>query len=63
MRREDYQLPQTPEDSPFRQFTVCCLKCGSFKLVVIAEYNEESGETRAYLTCPRCRSREMLPMR
>ncbi len=32
MRREDYQEPQTPSDSPFRKFIVHCLKCGSYQL-------------------------------
>ena len=47
MRREDYQLPQTPADSPFRRFNMSCLKCGSFKLRVISEYDSESGEGSA----------------
>ena len=63
MRREDYQPPATSEDSPFRRFTVCCLKCGSFKLRVIGEFNDESGSTKVYLTCTRCREREEMPVR
>ena len=63
MRRENYQPPTTHADSPFRQFVVRCLKCNSFQLSVISEFEEESGETRAYLFCPRCRAREQLPMR
>ncbi len=61
-RREDYQPPVTPADSPFRRFVVHCLKCGSYKLRVIVEA-DESEEMTAYLFCPRCRERERLPMR
>ena len=63
MRREEYQPPQTPADSPFRRFTVSCLKCGSYKLRVISEYDSESGEGQVYLFCPQCRAREQLPVR
>jgi Zn finger protein HypA/HybF involved in hydrogenase expression len=62
MRREDYQPPTTPPDSPFRQFVVHCLKCGSFKLRVQSEHDEEAGEFKVYLFCPRCRSRELVPL-
>jgi len=44
MRREHYQPPQTPADSPFRRFMVACLKCGSFKLKVIGEFDSNAGE-------------------
>ena len=40
-----------------------CLKCGSFKLRVISEYDNESGEGQVYLFCPQCREREPLPVR
>ena len=63
MRREDYQPPQTPEDSPFRRFTVSCLKCGSFKLRVIGEFDSDAGELKTFLFCPSCRQREELPVR
>jgi hypothetical protein len=62
MRREDYQPPQTPRDSPFRRFTVSCLKCGSFKLKVIVEFDSDAGEQKVYLFCPSCREREQLPV-
>ncbi len=62
MRREDYQPPQTHPDSPFRRFTVACLKCGSFKLRVIGEFDSEAGELNVFLFCPACREREQLPM-
>jgi hypothetical protein len=51
-RREDYQPPATHADSPFQQFVVRCLKCNSFKLSVISEFEEESGEAKAFLFCP-----------
>jgi hypothetical protein len=62
MRREDYQPPQTPPDSPFRRFVVHCLKCGSYRLRVIGEPCEETGETNVYLYCPACHAREKLPV-
>jgi len=60
MRREDYQPPQTPVDSPFRRFMVSCLKCGSFKLRVITEADSESGESQVFLFCPQCRAWEPI---
>jgi hypothetical protein len=62
MRREDYQPPTTPADSPFRRFMVSCLKCGSFKLRVIGEFDSETGEYKVCLFCPSCRQREQLPV-
>jgi hypothetical protein len=63
MRREDYQPPTTPTDSPFRLFIVRCLKCASYRLRVIAEHEDDSPEMKVYLFCPKCRQREPLPMR
>jgi Zn finger protein HypA/HybF involved in hydrogenase expression len=63
MRREDYQPPTTPAASPFRQFHVSCLKCGSVKVRVIAEHKDDSSELKVYLYCPKCRQRELLPVR
>jgi hypothetical protein len=63
MRREDYQPPQTPSESPFRRFKVSCLKGGSFKLQVIGEFDSDAGELKMFLFCPSCREREQLPMR
>ena len=60
MRREDYQPPQTPADSPFRRFTVSCVKCGSFKLQVIGEFDSDAGELKVFLFCPSCREREQV---
>lgn len=62
MRREDYQSLQTPADSPFRRFTVSCVKCGSFKLRVIGEFDFDAGELKVFLFCPSCREREKLPV-
>jgi hypothetical protein len=53
----------TPADSPFRRFTVSCLKCGSFKLQVIGEFDSDAGELKIFLFCPSCRAREQLPVR
>jgi hypothetical protein len=44
MRREDYQPPQTPSESPFRKFDVKCLACGSYQLRLVAQMDEEAGE-------------------
>jgi hypothetical protein len=62
-RREDYQPPQTPVESPFRRFKVRCLKCGSFKLQVVGEFDSDAGELKIFLFCPSCREREQLPVR
>jgi len=62
MRREDYQPPKTPADSPFRRFTVACLKCGSVKLRVVGEFDSDAGETKVFLFCPACREREQMPV-
>lgn len=50
-------------DSPFRRFMVSCVKCGSFKLRVLGEFDEDAGEVKIYLFCPSCREREPLPVR
>lgn len=62
MRREEYQPRTTPDESPFRQFDVTCLKCNSYQLRLISEYNEEAGELSLILFCTRCRQREILPL-
>ena len=62
-RREDYQPPQTPRDSPFRQFTVRCLKCGSYRLRLEAQFDDAAGEMAVLLVCNRCPQREILPIR
>jgi len=63
MRREDYQPPETPADSPFRRFKVSCLKCGSFKLRVIGEFDSDAGDLKVVLFCPSCRACEQMPVR
>jgi len=59
-RRKDYQPPQTPRDSPFRRFTVRCLKCGSYRLRLAAQFDEAAGEIALVLSCPCCRQHERL---
>jgi hypothetical protein len=61
-RREDYQLPQTPAESPFRKFAVKCLACGSYQLRLVAQMDEEAGEMAVVLVCNRCPQREILPV-
>ena len=63
LRREEYQPPTTPADSPFRRFTVACLKCGSYRMRVIGEFDSEAGEQSVFWFCPACREREQLPVR
>jgi len=59
-RREDYQPPQTPRDSPFRQFTVRCLKCGSYRLRLTIQFEDAAGEMVLILSCPGCRQSEKI---
>ena len=63
IRRDDYQARQTPRESPFRQFDVKCLKCGSYQLRVVSQLDEEAGELAVLLVCNKCRQREILPVR
>ena len=62
MRREEYQPPQTPADSPFRNFNVSCLKCGSFKLQLRSQFDEQAGTMAVVLVCPHCHQQEILPI-
>ena len=62
-RREDYQPPQTPADSPFRKFEVRCIACGSHRLRLVAQFDEQSGEMAVVLVCTSCQQRETLPLR
>jgi hypothetical protein len=62
-RREDYQPPQTSSESPFRKFDVKCLACGSYKLRLVAQMDEEAGQMSVVLVCNLCRQREILPVR
>jgi hypothetical protein len=41
---------------------VSCLKCGSFKVRVIGEFDSDAGETKVFLFCPACREREQMPV-
>jgi hypothetical protein len=41
---------------------VSCLKCGSFKLEVIGEFDSDAGEMKVLLFCPSCREREQIPV-
>ena len=62
-RREDYQPPHTPRESPFRKFTVRCLACGSYQLRLVAQFDEAAGEMAVVLVCSKCPQRETLPVR
>lgn len=63
IRREDDEPPRTPPESPFRRFDVKCLKCGSYRLTLTCEFDEDAGELRVSLVCTRCRQREILKVR
>jgi hypothetical protein len=60
IRREDDEPDRTPAESPFRRFDVKCLKCQSYRLRLISEFDEEVGEMRIILVCLRCRQSEVL---
>jgi hypothetical protein len=63
MRHGDYQPRQSPAGSPFRQFDMTCLKCGSYDLRLVAQMDEELGEMAVVLVCNKCQQREILPVR
>ena len=60
MRREDYAPRRTPTVSPFRNFNVQCLKCGSYQLRLATEFDEDAGEVRLVQVCVRCRQQEKV---
>jgi hypothetical protein len=60
MRRDEYQPAQTPVDSPFRCFNVSCVKCGSFQVKAVAEFDESAGVTALILLCKKCGGRERI---
>jgi hypothetical protein len=60
MRREEYQPPRTPPDSPFRQFVVRCLHCESFKLKLSVHYDEDEGAEILIMQCKQCRRSEKV---
>lgn len=49
--------------SPFRQFTVRCLKCGSYRLRLEAQFDEAAGEIALFLSCPNCQQHERVPVK
>ena len=63
MRREDYQPRQTPRESPFRQFDVTCLHCGSYELRLVSQMDEEDGELALMLVCQKYRNQERIPVK
>ena len=54
IRREDDEpprtSPRTPRESPFRCFDVKCLKCGSYRLLLTSDFDDNAGELRVTLT-------------
>lgn len=52
-----------PPDSPFRKFDVKCLKCGSYRLSLRSEFDDEAGELRLVLGSAHCRVEEVLRVR
>ena len=63
IRREDDEPPRTPAESPFRKFDVKCVKCGSYKLQVTTEFDENAGEVHLELLCTKCRQQERVRIR
>lgn len=63
MRKEDYAPKQTPRESPFRQFEVKCLRCGSYRLRLMSQVDEEAGEMAVVVVCQQCPQREVVPVR
>jgi len=69
MRHNNYHFgrppdaPQTLTNSPFRDFEVKCLNCHSYRLRLVSEFDDDSGELPISLTCTRCRKREILLVR
>jgi hypothetical protein len=49
--------------SPFRQFDVTCLKCGTYDLRLAAQMDEKAGEMALVLVYNKCRQREILSVR
>jgi hypothetical protein len=39
---------------------VSCVKCGSFRLRLKSQFDEEAGKLVIVLTCPRCREQEIF---
>lgn len=60
IRREDDEPKRTPPESPFRCFDVRCLKCQSYLLRLVSEFDDEAGEMRLVLVCLQCRESEVL---
>lgn len=63
IRREDDEPPRTPCESPFRCFDVKCLKCGSYRLTLTSNFDEDAGELRVTLVCSYRRQCEVMKLR
>jgi hypothetical protein len=53
---------KTPDESPFKNFIVSCLKCKSFAVVAMLHYDEETGDESLILTCAKCKQVERLKL-
>ena len=49
-----------PPDSPWKLFEIRCKGCQSYRLKLIVEAGEESGDVAVYLYCNGCKARERL---
>lgn len=58
MQREDCQPRQTQRTSPFRQFDVTCLRCGSYEMRLVSQLDEEAGEMVLVLVCQNIRNQK-----
>ncbi|MEO5803420.1 MAG: hypothetical protein ABIR24_07805 [Verrucomicrobiota bacterium] len=54
MRREDYAPRKTPDESPFRNFHIRCLRCESYKLQLAVHYDETEGAEILIILCQQC---------
>ena len=63
MRKEEYEIPRTPPDSPFRNFDVKCAKCRSYKITITPYYDEQSGSAFIVFFCTRCRRQEQISIK
>jgi hypothetical protein len=60
MRKEEYAQRRAQPDSPFRQFDMKCLKCGSYKMTITVHHDPESGDTFVQFLCTSCRQQEKI---
>jgi transcription elongation factor Elf1 len=63
MRRRIINRARRPRASPFRQFDVTCVRCGSYEQRLVSQMDEEAGEMALVLVCKKCRNQERIPVK